>query len=57
MKESNFRRWVQEIWRENCEEYLTLSQTPYTMEEYWARYKYWLKREYRYQRSRHDNAS
>jgi hypothetical protein len=57
MKESNFRRWIAEIWRENCEEYLTLNQKPYTMEEYWARYKYWLKREYRYQRSRHDNAS
>jgi hypothetical protein len=57
MKESNFRRWVGELWRKNCEEYLTVSQTPYTMEEYWTRYKYWLKREFRYQRNRHDNAS
>lgn len=57
MKESSFRRWVGELWRENCEEYLTVSQTPYTMEEYWAKYKYWLKREYRYQRNRNDNAS
>jgi len=52
-----FRSWVQDLWRENCEEYLTVNQKPYTMQEYWARYKYWLKREYRYQRSRHDNAS
>jgi hypothetical protein len=57
MKSSAFRIWVQNIWMENKEEYLTLSQLPYTMEEYWSRYKYWLKREYRYQRSRHDNAS
>lgn len=57
MKASAFRIWVQNIWMENTEEYLTMSQNPYTMEEYWARYKYWLKREYRYQRSRHDNAS
>lgn len=46
-----FRTWVYDLWQDNCEEYLTASQTPYILSEYFARYKYWLKREYRYQRS------
>lgn len=44
-----FRQWVYDLWQENCEEYLTNNQEPYILAEYFARYKYWLKREYRYQ--------
>jgi hypothetical protein len=47
---SDFRRWLAEIWRENCEEHLAYNQLPYTLPEYWERYKYWLKREYQYQK-------
>jgi hypothetical protein len=44
-----FRLWVQEIWRENCEERLTFGQDLSTMKQYWNNYKWWLKREYRHQ--------
>ena len=49
MKTSHFRNWVQNIWYENTEEHLTFHEKPYTIKEYWQRYKYWLKREYRHQ--------
>lgn len=57
MKTSEFRNWVRNLWLENCEEHLTFSETPYTMTEYWNRYKYWIKREYRYQRRQDEHAS
>lgn len=50
----NFRSWVQEIWMENCEERLTFQQSPATIKEYWNTYRYWLKREYRHQKAKHD---
>jgi hypothetical protein len=51
---SRFRLWVNEVWRENCEERLTYHQDPATIKEYWNAYKYWLKREYKHQRTMHD---
>lgn len=48
-KTSHFRYWLQRIWYENCKEYEDHNQLPYTLQEYWNRYKYWLKREYRHQ--------
>ena len=47
--DSAFRRWVQDIWRANCEEHLVYGEPQFTVKEYWARYKYWLKQEYRRQ--------
>jgi hypothetical protein len=44
-----FRTWVNDIWRENRAEYEMFNQKGYSLEEYFNRYKYWLKREYRYQ--------
>jgi len=46
--QSSFRRWVSEIYRENCEEHLIYHENVYTMKQYWDRYKWWLKREYRH---------
>lgn len=46
----SFRLWVDDVWRENCEERLTYNQDPTTIKEYWNAYKWWLKREYRHQR-------
>jgi hypothetical protein len=51
MKDSKFRLWVQEIWMQNCEEHLSFNEKPYKIKEYWEQYKYWLKREYKYQKS------
>jgi hypothetical protein len=54
---SRFRLWVNEVWRENCEERLTYQQDPATIKEYWNAYKYWLKREYKHQRTMNDIGS
>lgn len=51
-KQSHFRHWVHELWLENCDEHLTYSEDPYTMKQYWERYKYWLKREYKHQQGK-----
>ena len=46
---SRFRAWVRNLWLENTEEHLMYQELPYTMQEYWTKYKWWLKREYQYQ--------
>jgi hypothetical protein len=48
-----FRLWLQEKWFEHRDELdsLHLGVPDYTIQEYFNRHKYWLKREYRYQRS------
>lgn len=47
-----FRQWVHELWLANCDEYMEASQLPYTKEQYFAKWKYWLKREYKHQRNK-----
>lgn len=50
MKQSDFRYWLQQKWFEHCDELESYRQAvPYTSREYFGRYKYWLKREYRHQ--------
>jgi hypothetical protein len=45
-----FRHWLHEKWLEHQDELESYGQTlSYDLKEYFARYKYWLKREYRYQ--------
>lgn len=46
-----FRHWVQEKWYEHVEECLAWQglEPSATPQEYFARYKYWLKREYQHQ--------
>jgi hypothetical protein len=51
MEASPFRKFLENIWRENCREHEEFGQLPYSLQEYWNRYKYWLKREYRHQNS------
>jgi hypothetical protein len=46
---SDFRRWIEEIWRENCEERNTWREEQQSIAEYFARYKWWLRREFRFQ--------
>jgi hypothetical protein len=48
MKNSNFRKWVEDIWKENCEECREWRETPLTLNLYWNKYKWWLKREFKY---------
>lgn len=49
---SLFRHWVNELWMENREERLLYGEKPATITQYWQRYKYWLKREYKHQRDK-----
>lgn len=45
-----FRNWCREKWYQHMDEYDSYNQpVPHTAKEYFAMYKYWLKREYRYQ--------
>lgn len=46
---SSFRTWLYNIWIDNCDEHRNNNELPYTMQEYFQKYKYWLKREFRYQ--------
>ena len=47
----NFRMWCQEKWYEHVDEMIALTgfHPSYRAGEYFTKYKYWLKREYRYQ--------
>lgn len=48
-KPKPFRMWVNNLYFQNCEEHLTFNESIYTLSEYWAKYKWWLRREYRHQ--------
>lgn len=48
----NFRQWCGEKWYEHVDEMQCYGQLlPYTAQEYFVKYKFWLKREFKYQRS------
>lgn len=57
MKNSEFRNWIRNIWFENSLEREEYRELPYSMKEYWDRYKYWLKREYKFQKAQNDQKS
>lgn len=49
--DKSFRHWCQEKWYEHVDESISwegFSPTA-TAQEYFEKYKYWLKREYKYQ--------
>jgi|APGre2960657468_1045069.scaffolds.fasta_scaffold31154_1 hypothetical protein len=56
-KDSHFRSWVRNLWYENRDEHNFFNQQGYSLEEYFNRYKYWLKREYQYQQRQQKNES
>lgn len=49
---SAFRTWVRELWYKNCDEHFEMNQPRYTHEEYFNNFKWWLKREFRYQQDK-----
>lgn len=51
-RESDFKLWCQEKWYQHREEIesFTGKQVEYGSALYFAKYKYWLKREYKHQR-------
>lgn len=49
----NFKFWCREKWFEHIAELESYGQQPaYSQKDYFNKYKWWLKREYKYQRSR-----
>jgi hypothetical protein len=51
-KQSEFRRWVHELWLQNCDEHSELNELPFSQQEYWDMYKFWLKREFKHRRDK-----
>jgi hypothetical protein len=48
----NFRIWCQQKWYEHIDELHAYGQSvSYSSKEYFSQYKYWLKREFKYQRN------
>lgn len=46
---SKFKSWVHNLWVDNCEERLLFCDDRLTEQEYFRRFKWWLRREYRHQ--------
>jgi hypothetical protein len=46
---SNFKTWLRHIWLENCDEHDQFNEPAFNMSEYFQKYKWWLRREYRHQ--------
>jgi hypothetical protein len=44
-----FRAWLQDLWYENCEERMSWGSKRLSLSEYFQQYKWWLRREYRFQ--------
>jgi len=45
----SFRNWLEELWRQNCDEHDGWGEARLSLSEYFSRYKWWLRREYRFQ--------
>jgi hypothetical protein len=48
-----FRYWIQEMWMQHKDEYMELGMSipEFSAQEYFSKYKYWLKREYKHQKT------
>jgi len=46
-----FRQWLHEMWLQHCEEFEGWfhRRPDYDLKDYFQRYRWWLKREYRHQ--------
>jgi hypothetical protein len=44
-----FRTWLQNIYIDNCEEHDAWGEPRISIRQYFDRYKWWLRREYRFQ--------
>jgi hypothetical protein len=52
MKKNSFRHWCQEKWFEHKDELESYHQKlEETSQQYFEKYKFWLKREYRHQQN------
>jgi hypothetical protein len=49
MTNKTFKLWLYELWQDNCTELEEYHLQRYTLKEYYNKYKWWLRREYRHQ--------
>jgi len=49
IKDTEFRSWLRQLWMQNCTERDEFGEPILSMQTYFQRYKYWLKREFRFQ--------
>jgi hypothetical protein len=49
VKTMQFRQWIEQAWQANCEEREQFREACFSRAEYFQRFKYWLKHEYRRQ--------
>lgn len=54
-KNAVFRGWLRNLWLDNCDEHRDLGEMPITQQEYFQKYKYWIKREFRYQNKKNND--
>lgn len=47
---TEFRKWVYELWEENCAEREAYGEDRRDVNKYFHKYKWWLKREYKFQK-------
>ena len=47
-----FKTWIHELWIDNCDELYALRAEKYTEQEYFQKYKWWLRREYQHQKQK-----
>jgi hypothetical protein len=52
---SDFRLWVRKIYNESCLERDCWNQKIDSIDQFWKDYKYWLKREFKYQRKKNES--
>lgn len=53
---SDFRLWLLRMWWEHTEELIAYNQPiNYSSADYFRKYKYWLKREYQFQKTQHND--
>lgn len=51
-KDSQFRNWVRNLYYDCCEERLLYKQPADDLKKYFNDYKWWLKREYQFQKDK-----
>jgi len=54
MKNSDFRQWVYNVYSENTKELEDFNQKPYKLNQYFQKYKWWLRTIYKKEKSWED---
>lgn len=49
--QTDFRIWINNLWVINCEERLIAGEPKLDPKTYFKKYKWWLKREFRFQKT------